>query len=620
MKILRTFALSLVMSLCGIMTANATELSDGEIIYSYNNTGSSVYYGTGKKENYDVAIHLTGADLIGTTVTKVILPFEGIASVSNVKVWLSKELTLETIDGKKTNVPDIQTQDVDFTTGTIEVTLSTPYTIDADGVYVGYSFNIDELNDYSAFPVAVCSATDEGGFYIHSSRTYRSWMSIVSQIGDLAMEVVLDNVPSDAAGVTVPESIDVQGNRDNTVEMTVLNHGYNGVSSFEYTYTVGGTTTTNTVDLGDNALAARYNVSTTVNIPLPEFSVSGAYPLNVKITKVNGTDNTDPTAEATATVNVFDVLPTHRAVLEEYTGTWCGNCPRGFVALEVMNRLYPDDFIAISYHNSDPMEIMAISLYPNDVSGFPAGYLDRAYEADPYYGFTNSGFGIETAWKEVCEQIAAPADIDVTATLSDDAKYVNIDASTIFAADYTAADYKIEFVLLADSLQGTGNSWMQSNYYAGGSLGTFSEPEFQQFMTGSAYVSGLKYNDVIIATSRLTNEDVALPSAITAATYMDTSYTFDLSTAISTSGENLVQDVNNLRVVALLIDNATGAIANANKAKVINTTGIKGITTTSPADGNAEFYDVNGRRHSSAFKGLNIIKTANGKVIKVMRK
>ena len=58
---------------------------------------------------------------------------------------------------------------------------------------------------------------------------------------------------------------------------------------------------------------------------------------SVNVLKVNGVDNEEEAvAEATTPVFVLNTLPRHRSLLEEYTGLWCGWCPRGFVALELL--------------------------------------------------------------------------------------------------------------------------------------------------------------------------------------------------------------------------------------------------------------------------------------------
>jgi hypothetical protein len=66
-----------------------------------------------------------------------------------------------------------------------------------------------------------------------------------------------------------------------------------------------------------------------------------------------------------------------------------------------MNRLYPNDFIGVSYHNADPMEIMDSNSFPSDVAGFPDAWLDRVHETDAFAGdldYYSYQFGIDQAW------------------------------------------------------------------------------------------------------------------------------------------------------------------------------------------------------------------------------
>ena len=79
----------------------------------YDGTTDLAQTGSGKKETYDVAIHINQPALTGTTIKGVIISIPHTTAVSNLKVWLSKKLTLQSIDGKKQNVPDICTQPAD---------------------------------------------------------------------------------------------------------------------------------------------------------------------------------------------------------------------------------------------------------------------------------------------------------------------------------------------------------------------------------------------------------------------------------------------------------------------------------------------------------------------------
>lgn len=85
---------------------------------------------------------------------------------------------------------------------------------------------------------------------------------------------------------------------------------------------------------------------------MPPFSQAGTHRAALTVTAVNGT----PVAEPQSVEFDFVVMPfkpTFQEVLEEYTGFWCGNCPRGFACLEHMNVEYGAGFVGISYHQAD---------------------------------------------------------------------------------------------------------------------------------------------------------------------------------------------------------------------------------------------------------------------------
>ena len=88
----------------------------------------------------------------------------------------------------------------------------------------------------------------------------------------------------------------------------------------------------------------------------------------------------------------------------------------------------------------------------------------------------------------------------------------------------------------------------------------------------------------------------------------------------NTGGKKIIQDVNKLRVVALLIDYSDGTVVNA--AKSVSTgqaTAIQGVN----ADKNFQteaVYDISGRQLSAPQKGLNIVKAADGTTRKVIIK
>ena len=81
-------------------------------------------------------------------------------------------------------------------------------------------------------------------------------------------------------------------------------------------------------------------------------------------------------------------------------------------------------------------------------------------------------------------------------------------------------------------------------------------------------------------------------------------YSFRLGNAFNTAYNPVIQNVQNLKVVAILIDATTGKVVNANVAKVGNSTGITiNELSQKPA---ATYFDLQGRRVAKPAKGLYI--------------
>lgn len=616
---MKTTALKSLLTAIVLAAAPSLAHADGgEAVFTRDTgAGPALKFGTSKKENYDLAVMLAGSGIKGKTIKAVEVPFNDTPNITNLKVWLTRKLTL---DGK-TNTPDILSVDAGTLTDTVaRVTLPEPYTIEGDTVYIGYSFDVATLDNTNKKPVLLSSELADGGCFIHSSRTYRSWIDY-SSAASLAVRVTLGGVAADAATFAGLGKLHGQYDKATDVSLTLANAGSTAISSVDYTYEQGSVSGQGHIDFAE-PVPAIFGAITSAKVSLPAAGAKGTYPVKFSIAKVNGQANAEADKAAEGSIDVYATLPKHRAVVEEYTGTWCGWCPRGLVALEVLSRRYPDDFIGISYHNADGMEIMANAQFPSSVSGYPYAVLDRVEGADPYYGVAQAtAMDIENDWKRRCAEFA-PADVATTAYLNDDRSSVEMTTTVTFPLADGNANYKVEYILVSDSLY--NESWGQSNYFANGSQGgaeTYAEPEFEVFYKGGSYVYGLYYPDVIIATSRLSGANGTLPSSIKEDEENVLSYSFDLSQAVNTSGTSLVQNYNALRVVALLLD-GSGKIVNAAKSKVYANAaaGIQQAEAGAQATATPAIYDLAGRRLAQPAKGLNIVKTAMGKMVKTFRK
>lgn len=598
----------------GLLLADTPARADSTIAYSYGADGGvPKVWGTAKKENYDVAIRLCDGSLAGKKVTGVRIPLAGEEGLSGFKVWLSRELTLQTVDGKKTNVPDIVSVDAVPQGNMLDVTFAEPYELTAEGVYVGWSFNVDELTDMAKNPIVMTEGTEADGLYLHTSRTYLNWNGMAGKIGGVSAAVVTvsGDFASNSVAMYSAADVNVARAQASGVPVILANHGLSEVTSVDYSYSVAGLSGVEHLDLPE-PLSVNYTKKAGVVLPLPAIADKGHYGLTLEITAVNGADNGEPYRYASSAVDVYSFVPVHRPVVEEYTGMWCGWCPKGFVGLELMNKYYGKEFVGLSYHNRDGMEVMSSSDFPSYISGYPAAWLDRIERTDAYFGDSNTGFGIDKLWKSR-RDLLAPASIEPEAAWSD-AGHTAIDVTTevTFIRDATGVDYRIAYVLVADSLH--DDSWVQENYFSSNNSYRGMEG-LDRFVDAGPEVTGLYFNDVVVNGCDLHGIEGSLPSDIEADRTYTHTYRFDLSGAVNTSGESLVQDKANLRVVVMLIDAATGEVLNANRTES-DAEAPAGIAGNAMDDGieSVTFHDLAGRRISTPSGGIYVkaVRYGNG--------
>ena len=591
--------------------------NDGLVTYSANTGTKEVkYFGTAKKESFDVAMLLADKYTKGKKIETIKVPFPKNAEIGNVKIWLTKKLTL----ANKKNVADVMTLDATMDDSTAIVKLATPYTINSDTLYIGYSFDVVELTERTQLPISLINEKGVQGLWTHSSRTYRSWLD-KSTYGCSAMQVELSGFNANDAYFEGFKDYYNQVNIAIPINLTLLNRGYNGIKSIDYSYSVGDKKVSDHLTL-DAPIPACLNASTEFTVTLPAIEAKGKYPVTFSIDKVNGEANSE-TATANSTMAIYNKLPKHRPVMEEFTGTWCGNCARGWIGLEVMTRLHPD-FIALAYHSGDVMQVIDQKLFlgfDTENPSYPMANIDRVYtDIDPYYGADMTPFGIEEIWKKQAE-ILAPASLETEAAFTPDGKDIKAKATLEFPEAANDADkYSVEFVLVTDGLHGEGQAWEQSNYLEENEKGDYPFPEADIFFAGSSSIPNMHYNDVVVATTRLRDGLIKLPAKVEAEKAFSIEGTIsEVDSIKNMANYPVIQDSKNLRIVALLL-NEKGQIVNGAQAKVTGyeTTGIRNINTNAAEADVPAIYNLQGHRLQTMQKGLNIIRTKDGKTKKVM--
>ena len=574
--------------------------------FGYYTGEEDVYsFGEAVEDTYDVAIHLQDEALVGTHLESITFPLMGTRGVSNIKAWLSSQLRVE--DGQ--NVPDLTSVNVtDAKNGFVTVKFEKPYIIPEDGVYVGYTLTIDDASrEVNQQPIGVILKANEGGFFIHTGREFLKWLDLSEAMGvSAAIQVAVggSKVSENAVAAVAGETLYVTTKSPFEAEVQFVNHGSKGIKSLDIDYTLaGGLRGSQHIDL-KKPVEGFFGKTFTTTLTMPELSSSGNYDLEIDVVKVNGVDNADPASMAKTPIIALSSLPKKRTVMEEYTGTWCGWCPRGFVALEKLAKLSEGEYVLLSYHNSDPMEIT--EYFPSNVEGFPDAWLDRAEEVDPYYGTSNTDFFVAQDMARRNKQFGH-ASVEFQSEMSKDGQAINVSTAVVFPYSIDDAKFAIEYILVADGLTGeAGSDWDQANYYAGGNDGS----DLATFNKAGDYVQGLVFNDVVIlAPQSGIGVRGSIPAKVTADQPVEHSYSFLLADAVNLNGESLLQPQAKLKVAVLLLNSETGEIVNANIAPVGAATGISSPEADQQQRGisSVRYYDLGGRQLTAPQRGINIV-------------
>ena len=393
----------------------------------------------------------------------------------------------------------------------------------------------------------------------------------------------------------------------------------------EWPLTISGTAPVSDVDYevrvsGDVVAQGHYSLPE----PLAELGATVALPIafeltaapaehncTLTVTQVNGRANESADVTGGTSLCVLSKAPVRRVVMEEATATWCNNCTRGIVGLRRLAEQFPDNFIGIAMHGSD--DPMLVPAYRNSRIGkkmpsLPIAYLDRAVQLDPYIG-THALYDMHFyADEDVSRRLSqlTLADIDLTAQWTDASRTaIALTSTTTFRYSSDKAHYGLAFVLLEDGMSGEGSGWTQINGYSstqGKSEGL--DPDMQEFVDAPYRIEDYRFNHVAVAVAGI---DDGIEGSVAAPITTDVSQRF--SHTMDLSANSLIQDRDQLQVVALLLDTETKEVVNAAKANIIpfDADGIVDVPQTVVKPGHDYIYDLSGRRAERARKGIYIV-------------
>lgn len=332
----------------------------------------------------------------------------------------------------------------------------------------------------------------------------------------------------------------------------------------------------------------------------------------------------------TNTISNLAYETTKHVVIEEATGTWCVNCPRGILAMEYLESIYGDLIIPITIHSSsesgsDPFNY---SKYTSalGLNAFPSGLVNRidtvysptSIDANQLYHF-DSEDGNQTFYDIAKREFNsyAIADVAIDKAIYDvNNKTVQISGNVNYALNMNSLNHNIAFVVLEDGLV---------DYQANGHYGS-TDPLLGKFGKGGEYGTATPKITFVDVARKVPNDNFAgesgfIPVSVTAGQPVAFNKVFSLP-------EN-VTNWDNAKVVVMLIDANTERVLNAARLKMsAGTAGINdatvsenGITISGEngsisvnggSDLNVTVYDVSGSVISNANSTSGAVKVSTG--------
>jgi thiol-disulfide isomerase/thioredoxin len=348
-------------------------------------------------------------------------------------------------------------------------------------------------------------------------------------------------------------------NTDYFIAATVKNNGAQSVNNITLNWN-DGTDHSAVIALTTPLAAGQEKVIT--------HSVAVNYPtvvnknITFSVTGVNGAGDSTPADNTLSTqfISVSQNSP-KKVVIEEGTGTWCGWCPRGAIAMHNAETSFPNDFIGITVHNNDPMTLAAYNTGAS-FNSFPSMNVDRSLlklsVGSDFSEFINAR-----------KPLIVPAALNATSSLA--GRTLTFNASAVFRTNFTNANFRFAAVVIENEVKGTISGYNQANYYAGGAAGPMGGYESKPNPVPAA---DMVYDHVgRMLLGGYAGQTGSVPATITDGQVVNYTFTADIPTTYN---------LDKIKVVLLLLDGTTGEIVNAAGPFAIN--GTLGIHTAEKTD------------------------------------
>jgi hypothetical protein len=240
-----------------------------------------------------------------------------------------------------------------------------------------------------------------------------------------------------------------------------------------------------------------------------------------------------------------------RVLIEEFTGAWCGWCPRGLWTLETLTKQNPGYVFGAAIHYGDPMEHQILyntlnSLYK--VPGFPSGMVNRVSNGGIVQNDENWGKAARALLSKNSSDRSKP-ELGVAIETTLDGNNLKGKVMVNFREKKARTVYKLVMYVLEDGITG----YPQRNYLAGRSeysnIPYYSQPD---------PINDFVHNHVVRRLLTDSRGDVIPDNLIS----NGATYTFDFETDLAR------YKAENCSIVAFVIDgSAKPIIINVNEVK-----------------------------------------------------
>ena len=387
-------------------------------------------------------------------------------------------------------------------------------------------------------------------------------------------------------------------------KLLITNYGRTAIRNFDYTLSFNGKELMSKNYVLTNPLNRMEG--TTIEIDVPPHTQVSETDLLFTITKINGELNSATINNATLPRVTVTKVPRRKVVVEEYTGMWCGYCPRGIALMENLAHKYGDDFIGIAIHTggrADPLTCTDYAWKALDYRSRPSLDMNR----NLLLGY----FKAQTEFEEEHSK-GADMDVEVSAVWDKEKNNITVTPRVTFCVNRDEAPYGFAYVLTEDGMSNL--NWVQYNNFSGSTADRGITKEFDYFIDAPRGIRNLENNFVAIAA-----EGVKAPltgyinTPIKADEPQSHTYIFK-----NISNKKIIQDKSKLKVCVLLINKTTGRIENAAKCTISepNTTAISSLSQGEGQVVETARYTLDGRRITTPQKGVNIVKYSDGRVSK----